>query len=294
MNIALHVVDNTGFPNLALMKLSMYHKQAGDSVEWFWPLYADIYDKVYSSSVFSFNEAPNTYLPLNTIKGGTGYGQFNKLPQVIDNIEPDYSLYNIDYSVGFLTRGCPNKCTWCVVPDKEGGVHAYRTVSQVCKHDKVCFMDNNVLASDFGIEQLQELGKMNVKVDFNQGLDARLLDDRIAEYLSKIKWWKPLRLACDSQNMKPYIERAVALLRRHNVTPSTYFCYVLVTEDIEEAIDRVGFCRALKIDPFAQPYRDFNKKTPITREQKHFARWVNHKAVFKTVTWEEYLKGKTE
>ena len=111
------------FPNYALMKISAYHKARGDSVEWWTPI--SRYDKVYSSKVFDFTP-DNLYLPPNTIRGGTGYRDIPlnwKLPPEIDIAYPDYSLYpDCDYAIGYLTRGCPNRCPWCVVPEKEGGI----------------------------------------------------------------------------------------------------------------------------------------------------------------------------
>ena len=119
MIIGLHDSDNTGFPNYALMKISAWHKARGDSVEWFMPLMR--YDKVYSSKVFTFTPE-DPYLPENTIRGGTGYGIYGTLPDEIDAMYPDYSIYpDCDYAIGFLTRGCIRKCPWCIVPRKEGG-----------------------------------------------------------------------------------------------------------------------------------------------------------------------------
>jgi radical SAM superfamily enzyme YgiQ (UPF0313 family) len=120
MNIGLIDVDgHSGFPNLALMKLSRFHKQIGDQVEWYEPLLGSHYDKVYVSKVFSFTE--DYIYPINADvveKGGTGYDIHKMLPREIDEIQPDYSIYpQIDRKTayGFLTRGCPNKCKWCVI-----------------------------------------------------------------------------------------------------------------------------------------------------------------------------------
>lgn len=123
MLVGLHDSDNTGFPNLALMKLSAWHKSIGDTVEWWNPLLT--YDRVYSSKVFTFTpECP--YLPENTVKGGTGYGIMDELPPEIDAMFPDYSLYpKCDHAIGFLTRGCIRYCPWCVVPRKEGKIRGY-------------------------------------------------------------------------------------------------------------------------------------------------------------------------
>ena len=116
--IGVHESDHTGFPNYALMKLSAWHKAHGDEVEWFNALMP--YDRVYSSKVFTFT-LEDEYLPPDTVKGGTGYGLYGKLPQEVDDMVPDYSLYpDCNYAVGFLTRGCVRNCPWCVVPRKGG------------------------------------------------------------------------------------------------------------------------------------------------------------------------------
>lgn len=285
MKIGLHDSDNTSFPNYALMKISSYHKRVGDSVEWWNPLFST--DIVYSSKIFTFTPK-DSYLPKDAILGGTGYDVKSQLPINIENQIPDYSIYpNIDYSVGFLTRGCPNKCKWCVVPDKEGDIKEYSDIEEIAIKRNVVLMDNNVLASEFGIRQLEKIGKMNIKIDFNQGLDARRIDRSVAKLLSKCKWLKPVRLACDTSSQKESIKMAVKIMREENVTPKAYFCYVLI-KDIEDALDRVMFLKELGVDPFAQPYRDFENNIEPTKNQKKFARWVNHKAIFKTVKWKDY------
>ncbi len=121
MRIGLHDAEyermlNKSFPNLALMKISAYYKSFGCQVEWWVP--DKKYDLVYSSKVFDFTPE-NENLPKNTINGGTGYGLYDELPEEIDRCYPDYSLYPLcDYAVGFLTRGCINACSFCVVPQK--------------------------------------------------------------------------------------------------------------------------------------------------------------------------------
>lgn len=288
MNICLIDVDGHNFPNFALMKISAYHKSIGDTVKWFDPLF-DNPHRVYASKVFTFTPDYH-YFPKNykVIRGGTGYAIKSKLSDEIEQMPPDYSIYpDCDYSIGFLTRGCPNKCPWCVVPEKEGNIKPYRDIEQVASHKNVVLMDNNILACDHGIKQIEKIGAMNIKIDFNQGLDSKMIDNSVAKLLAKCKWYKPLRLACDTIANIPHIERAVKLLRENNCTPSNYFCYVLV-KDIKDALERVEFLRKIKVDPFAQPYRDFVNNTEPKEEQKRFSRWVNHKAIFKTVKWENY------
>ena len=287
--IAIHDADNTLFPNLALMKISAYYKSKGNKVDWFSPLEAKKYLAVFSSSVFTFKKGKfSNYLPEHTVYGGTGYNKFCRLPEEAEKFKPDYEIYGIDYSLGFITRGCPNKCFWCIVPEKEGGVKPNAEAKEIIVHDKAVLLDNNILASQFGIEQLEEISKMEVKIDLCQGIDSRYMDKEIAHLFSKIKWLKPVRLACDNQAQKKPLEKAVHNLREADVTPKRYSCYVLLKNSIDDAYDRVMFAHSLGVNPFVMPYRDFNSKNEVPYEHRKFARWVNHKAVFKSTDWENY------
>jgi len=284
--IGLIDVDGHNYPNLALMKLSAWHKAHGDDVEMWLGL--ERYDRVYKSKVFTFTHEMLTVIQSDeVIKGGTGYSITAQLPDEIEHICPDYDLYNLDYSLGFLTRGCSRKCEWCVVPEKEGMIHAHADINEFARHRDIVLMDNNVLACEHGLRQIEKIAALNYRVDFNQGLDARLIDDSIARLLAKVKWLKSIRLACDDVAMIPHVQRAVELLRWHNVTPRNYFVYVLV-KDIKDALERIRFLKMLNVDPFAQPFRDFETNSEPTLEQKAFARWVNHKAIYQSVLWEDY------
>jgi hypothetical protein len=289
MKIGLLDVDGHNFPNLALMKISSFYKENGHSVE-FVTMFDD-YDIIYKSKVFTFTpDNEYCYRSDNIIKGGTGYDIKKKLPDEIDCMFPDYSLYDCEHAYGFLTRGCTNKCSWCVVPEKEGDIKPYADIKDfIGGYNSAVLLDNNVLASEHGIKQIEKIINLKIKVDFNQGLDARLIDDKTAKLLSRVKWLKPLRMACDSKSQVPHIEKAITLLRKYNCTPKNYFIYVLVKE-IEDALDRVMFLDYLKVDPFCQPYRDFTTNKEPERILKQFSRWVNHKAVFRSCTWQEYRR----
>ena len=211
-SIAIHDSDKTRFPNYSLMKISAYHKARGDCVEWWNPLMQ--YDRVYSSKVFTFTPECE-YLPEDAIKGGTGYGIYKDLPAEIDDMFPDYEMYpSIKYAIGFLTRGCIRKCPWCVVPKKEGAVRPYREWNEIKRPEcrDIVFMDNNVLASDYGIDQMSKMIGHNVRVDFNQGLDARLITPEIAEILSRLKWIRQIRTACDTDASMEDVGKMVNLL----------------------------------------------------------------------------------
>lgn len=288
MKIAINDADGWKYPNLALMKLSAFYKAMGASVERYAPLSVGDYDKVFSSKVFTFSGFDDGYLPSKAIKGGTGYGSPATLLNEIEHTCPDYSLYGKDFSMGFLTRGCNRNCEWCVVPDKEGTIRANADIYEFLQHKKVVLMDNNVLAHPHGIEQIEKMTSIaNLRIDFNQGLDARLIDDGVARRLSKLRWLKAVRLACDHKGQIESVRKAVELLRWHNTTPARYFCYVLVKEDVGDAKERVRFLKGIYVDAYAQPYLD-KLGTPPNKDQKDFARWCNHKGECQSRTWEDY------
>ena len=167
MKVGLIQVDGK-LPNIALMKLSKFHKDRGDEVTLV-DLSTIEVDKWYGSKIFM---------------GGTGYQIDSKLPKEIDELEPDYTLYNKDYSIGFTSRGCIRNCGFCIVREKEGSFHD--ADMSFIKHTKVILLDNNFLASPKCKEKLKHFIDNNIKVSFNQGLDIRLITDEIASLLSKV------------------------------------------------------------------------------------------------------------
>ena len=229
MIIGLHDAEyehmpHKSFPNYALMKISAYHKSVGDKVEWWNALDNEKYDRIYSSKVFDFTEE-NPFLPPDkTVKGGTGYGVFTELPLEIDYMFPDYSIYpNCDYAIGFLTRGCPNKCPWCYVPQKEGSIRPYRTWQQLVRNDtnKLILMDNNILACEYGIDQLNEIANTDYRIDLNQGMDIRLVTDSICKILKKLKWIKYIRFSCDAVSQLPYFEKTAKMFDEYGISKGT-------------------------------------------------------------------------
>lgn len=300
MRIAVHDADmehlNTKrrqktFPNYALMKISAYHKSLGNTVEW-WDKSKD-YDLVYSSKVFSFTPE-NPDLPADTVKGGTGYGMFTELSEEIDVMFPDYSLYpDCDYAIGYITRGCPNHCRWCVVPRKEGAIKPYRTWEQLVRHDtdKLVLMDNNILACDYGVEQLESLIDSGYRIDLNQGMDARLVTDDIAQILSKLKWIKYLRFSCDTTAQIEYIQKTAEMLGKRGIKPYRLFIYLLVTEDLDNAEYRVEQLKKLHgITIYAQAERKLDGKSEPNALQMEFCQRYVYSGKFRSVTWSEYAK----
>lgn len=296
MKIGLHdsekeYLKRKTFPNYALMKISAYHKSVGDTVEWWQP--EKKYDRVYSSKIFDFTPE-NPLLPPDTVRGGTGYDIHSVLPAEIEEMFPDYSIYpECDYAIGYITRGCPNRCRWCIVPEKEGGIKPYRTWEQLVRTDsnKLVLMDNNILASEYGIHQLESLIDSGYAIDLNQGMDARLVTDRIAQILSRLKWIKYIRFSCDTLAQIKAIENAAELLMKYGVKPYRLFIYLLVTKDVDNAAERAERLKKFKgITLYAQAERNESKGIIPNKLQQEFAQRYVYSGKFRSETWEIYCR----
>ena len=294
MNISLLPVDSS-YPNLALMKISAWHKQQGDCVEWYNPF--NRYDKLYMAKVFSFTEDYLQYITNADIieKGGTGYDIKKMLPSGIDRMQPDYSIYpSIDTKTayGFLTRGCPNKCKWCCVPAKEGNIAPYMDIEEIAIDGRknIILMDNNVLASDHGLEQIEKIIRLGLRVDFNQGLDARLVTDDIAKMLSKVKWIKRIRFGCDTPKQIEECDRATSLIDRYGYK-GEYFFYCILLDDFNESFARVNHWRSKgqRFLAHCQPYRDLNNPHQVIPQwQKDMAGWADKKLIFRSCEFKDF------
>lgn len=291
--IGLMDVDGHNFPNLALMKLSAWHKAQGDTVEWYSGI--EHYDRVFMSKVFSFTPDDGRVIQADeVVKGGSGYKLFDQwLPDEIEHICPDYSLYPMyKEAYGFLTRGCVNKCLFCIVPRKEGMIRPHADITEFLDGRKsAVLMDNNVIASDWGLQQIEKIISHRIHVDFNQGIDCRLIakDKSIANLLARVPWIRYVRMAYDSSAITEEVETAIAYLKEAGIPSYRMFFYMLVKDGQIEDAER----RALTLDylgcvPFAMAYRDLDKNLPPTAEQKRFARWVNMRATFKSCTYSDY------
>ena len=296
MNVALLAVDSK-YPNLALMKISAYHKSVGDSVEWYNPF--DRYDRLYMSKVFSFTPDYDYYINNvsgEIIRGGTGYDIHSSLPEEIDMMQPDYSIYpTIDNrtSYGFLTRGCPNKCKWCVVPQKEGNIRPYMDIDEITiggMRPYAILMDNNVLASSYGLSQIEKIVYRKYHVDFNQALDARLVTDDVARLLSQVKWIKRIRFGCDTTSQIGHCADAIERIRQYGYK-GEFFLYCILMDDIEEAYHRIECWKEHegKVLPFAQPFRDpYNPNQIIPQWQKDMAHWADRKELYMSCDFKDF------
>ena len=307
MKIGLIDVDGHNYPNLPLMKISAYHKKHGDSVEWYQPMFSGHMDKVYMSKVFSFTPDYPYYIDADEIsKGGSGYAiklvdgkeQYDKskdqnLPDEIEHIYPDYDLYGIDYAIGFLTRGCPRGCGFCHVASKEGKCsYKVADLSEFWNgQKKIVLCDPNILACKDHMELLEQLVESRAKVNFNQGLDIRLVTDKNLEVLKRINL-DSIHFAFDRWQDKDLIEpklRMFAEKTGFHRNKGKVMVYILTNFDttLEQDIYRIQICRELNFSPYPMIY-DKEHCDPI---YKKLQRWCSNFIFWSVPTFEEYLKG---
>ena len=198
-----------------------------------------------------------------------------------------------DYAIGFLTRGCIRKCPWCLVPIKEGALKPYRTWQQVARPDtsKITLLDNNILACEYGINQLAELAQTEYRIDLNQGMDARLVTPEIAEVLAAVKWQRFIRFSCDQKGQIDAVLNTIELLKKRGVNPSRIFIYLLVRPDVEDAAYRVEMMKkAGNITIYAQAERNEKLGVRPNKMQLKFANKYVYSGTFRKRTWAEYLE----
>lgn len=286
MKVALIDVDSR-IPNLALMKLSAWHKARGDQVDLYLPVFSKP-DLAYASKVFTDTPDP-AYLPnCQIIKGGSGYDLKSELPPEVESMFPDYSLYRIDYAMGFTTRGCFRRCPFCIVPEKEGNIRAVADITDFWDGQKnLMLMDNNLTAKpDHYRRILEQLIKRGIRTSFSQGLDIRLMDKDKADLLARVKLWKDKRIhfAFDFMKDETAVREGIKTLFKAGIIARNISFYVLIGYNTtpEEDLYRVELLRSFGITPFAMPY---NRRD---RYQKVFAGWVNKQQRFKSTKWQDY------
>ncbi len=289
------------YPNLALMKLSAYHKSKGDHVEWWNGFYH--YDRVYMSKVFSDSYVPDMEYAINAdevIRGGSGYcietingvehyrpELGTELPDETEHIYPDYSLYpNLtkDTAYGFLTRGCPRGCHFCIVAQKEG--RRSRKVADLSEwwsgQKNIVLMDPNILAYKGHMDLLGQLADSKAMVDINQGIDCRLLSLENIEAINAIKV-KNIHFAWDYMKETKAVLAGLELYRAHAIKkPHGAFgaVYTLTNYDttMDENLYRIYTLRDMGFDPYVMIYN----KPSAHREIRLLQRWCNNKIIFKS------------
>jgi len=282
-------------PNVALMQISKYHEDKGDKVEWYLGgLFASQYDKIYASKIFSFSKVPE--LPRDAKIGGTGIDFHNTLPEEIIDCNPSYSLYpDCKYHLGFSMKGCRFNCSFCCVPKKEGKPYHNSNIDGLLLNpnggNRLMLLDNDFFGSPYWRVDLNRIIELKLKVCFVQGLNIRILTQEQANLLAECNYYnskfkaKYLTFAWDRFKDEKLIDKGIKICNNAGIPSSHMQFFVLIGYDTtpEEDYYRVMMLwEKFGALPFVMPY---DKKDVY---QKRFARWVNHRAVFKSVKWDEY------
>lgn len=299
------------FPNLALMKLSAWHKRQGDTVEWYEPMTLGHFDRVYVSKVFSFSPDYDYIIDADeVIRGGSGYAITMKngvevydktmdapLPEEVEHIYPDYSLYGIeDTAYGFLTRGCPRECGFCHVANMQGKATCkVADLSEFWRGQKnIVLLDPNIMAYKGWRDLFRQLIESGACIDFSQGLDARVLTDEKIEMLSRLKT-KQVHFAWDRYEDKAAVLPKLELLAElTGWKPWRIVVYVLVG-DRQRRVTEQDLERIYTLRNIAYPYVMIYDKASLPRghELKKLQRWVNNRIIWKSIpTFDEYLEAK--
>ena len=298
--VGLIDLDTKGFPNLALMKLSAHHKSKGDAIVFNMPLMEKT-GITYIACVFSKNRHKLPAIDGDVILGGTGFAfpSVYWLPAEVEDMMPDYSLYNAKASYGFTSRGCIRRCPWCIVPHKEGRIKPWHSIYQFWDrgHRDIVLLDNNLLASPNWKETLTDLMKEKLKVDFNQGLDIRLVDQEKAHYLSRLKYGKQLRFALDDIKYQKAFRQGMETLRGAGIKLSRVMVYFLIgfNSSLEGDLERLEIIKSYNATPFAMSYQEVNGVKPRIsrnkRELHEFARWVNlPRGLYKYISFGKWMR----
>ena len=294
MNIGLIDVDSHNFPNLALMKISAYHKSKGDQVEWWNGLLH--YDVVYKSKIFTELYSHDDDFVINAdevVRGGTGYDLQNKLPYEIEHQYPDYELYGIkDKAYGFLTRGCPRHCPFCIVSEKEGNTHTVAELGEWWSGQKeIVLMDSNITAAKDCERLFNDLIESNALINFEGGLDIRFFTDKCAEQLNRMKT-SMIHFAWDNYEFDTYekLKRSRPFLNKNGRNIRVYVLTNYNTTH-EQDLERIYKLKELDYDPYVMIYN----KPKAPKITKQLQRWCNNKFIFRAVDrFEDYGKEGAE
>jgi hypothetical protein len=334
MNIWLVDIDST-IPNLALMKLASYHIGKGDTVE----LVRNVRisstgisyresrlkgryvspDKIYISCIFSWNRQrcdQFNHLDVPIIKGGSGYNTTIGLDPEVDKCDPHIDLYDKDWVVGYSHRGCIRTCDFCVVPQESLRMYGRKgiqrnetTIKEMLDPfpdiKRVQLLDNNFLAKPNAVEEMEWCTENNIEVNFNQGLDIRLISPSVgrkrANALAKVRYRSKtfksskVNFAYDHVGIADHVEKGIANLQKAGInTRSDVQFYVLVgfNSTFEDDVARINHLRSLNTSPFVmiyrQPNKGFSKGTPHPFHKK-LARWANGKRLYWSTSFERYM-----
>jgi len=311
MKKILLVDVDSKIPNLALMKLSTYYKQKGYEIVLeraglsYYPskkvyvINTTGYKIVFISIIFKTNKDKILYGGdcKHVVFGGVGISLKKKLLDNIEQLEPDYSIYpDNSTSYGFITRGCINNCYFCVVPEKEGNLHQVNTINNIIKHKKVKFIDNNILAFKDHLKIFEELVAKQIKCQFNQGLDIRLLNENNAKLLSEMNYIGEYSFAFDNLKDEQTITQKLKLFKKYVTKDwkARFFLYCHPQMNIKQnVIRRVEWCKKNKVLPYLMRdiacWNDKNKEFYID-----LAAYCNQPNIFKKLSFEEFMNKRTK
>lgn len=266
------------YTNIAIEKIRMYYEQQNERVVDYLPLEHHLYDKIYCSSLFDFND--KSQIPDNVICGGTGFDLTTALPDEIESMKPKLNM-------GFTTRGCIRKCPFCVVPEKEGWIRKTGDIYDIWdgKSKSIILLDNNILALKSHFKDIcRQIKKENLLVDFNQGLDHRLLTNDIADILKSMRR-KEYRFSFDSLKDENSVRKAIDILNKYEIKRSMW--YVLTGYDTGPAEDliRLELLKTNKQRAYVQRYNGITN--PFLTE---LAGWTNKSQLFMKYTFNGFLE----
>lgn len=262
------------YKNLALEKIRLFHTMRGDTVEDYFPLRHGQYDKIYCSSIFQFT--PKENLPPKMIIGGTGFDLTTTLPPEIESIKPHLNF-------GFTSRGCIRKCGFCVVPAKEGYVRPVGDLLDLWDgvHRDIVLYDNNILALPEHFRLICEQAVANhLRLDFNQGLDHRLLNEDNIGMLKSLSH-SEYRFSYDDPSYFKTVDSAITLLQQHGINRCLWYCLVGYNTTFEQDLERVEYLKSRNQNAYIQRY---------TRDRRYISlsRWVNQHHIFHGMTWQQF------
>lgn len=265
------------YTNLALEKVRMFYESHHERVEEYFPLKHHIYDQIYCSSLFDFTD--KRQIPDGVVCGGTGFSLIKKLIPEIEAMKPKLNM-------GFTTRGCIRKCPYCVVPEKEGWIREEGDVYDIWdgQSKTIKILDNNILAMKNHFKLIcRQIKKENLIIDFNQGLDHRLLNNNIADILKSLRY-KQYRFSFDSLEYENSVRKAIDILDKYQIKWSRWYVLVGYDTSFTEDLYRLELLKSRKQRVFVQRYN--SKTNPFHTE---LAGWSNQPKYFIGCTFSEYL-----
>lgn len=281
MKILIIDIDSK-IPNLALKKIEKYHLDRRDEIIWDMPLARPIADRIYVSCIFERNKSKcfDWEDDPSCLIGGSGFSLKIELPKEIDKIKPHLNL-------GFTTRGCIRHCKFCIVPQKEGRIKIVGDLLDLWdgKSKDIVLLDNNILALPKHFKLICKQARENkIRLDFNQGLDCRLLNQDTVNELKSIRH-KELHFAFDDLDYFDDVDKAITLLQKNGINRCTWLMLTGFNTTFEEDLFRANYLRSRNQVAYVMRYNNSKRKDLIP-----LSRWVNNRAWFRAITWKEFLE----